>query len=293
MFLEEMENAKLPRQTVGYYKMKSCNFSVLISIYHKENPQYFEEALESVLNQTLPPDEVVIVEDGPIGEGLESVVKKASRRLKERLKVVKLKTNRGLGVALQEGLLACTYPIVARMDADDIALPERFEKECRYLDEHPDTDLVGGWIAEFSESPEKIDAIRKVPTTHSEILAFSRFRNPMNHMTVMFRKDAVLDVGGYRSFPGFEDYHLWVRMLKSGKRMANLDEVLVYARTGSGMIKRRRGTEYALQDWRLQRYFYKIGHIGLARFAGNVTLRVLPRLMPEGLTRVIYRLIRR
>ena len=166
-------------------------FSVLISVYQREKPQYLEQALESLLEQTLLPTEVVIVEDGPLTDGLYAVIEAFKTRFAATVSVV-LPRNVGLGLALNHGLKECHYPIVARMDSDDICKPRRFEKQLEILRTHKEIDVVGSWIDEFLGTKENIISTRKVPETHQEILHFARYRNPMNHPTVMFCKRVVI-----------------------------------------------------------------------------------------------------
>ena len=264
-----------------------------MSIYHKESPHYLDRAISSLLKQTKPPSEIVIVLDGPVGPDLENVLARYFSASCIQIKPVHLKKNMGLGIALREGLDACVFPIVARMDADDVALPDRFEKQLAFLEAHPDIDLVGGWIGEFSRNEKSYDTIRKVPDSMEEIVRFAKYRNPINHMTVMFRKKSVQRAGGYRHFPGFEDYGLWVRMIRNGAYLANLPEVLVAARTGDAMIRRRRGWEYARREWRFQRWMKEVGFLSSVEMYRNLSLRVPPRLLPGSLVQRVYSALRK
>ena len=186
-------------------------FSVLLSLYHKESPLFLRQSLTSIFTQTLLPIEVVLVEDGPLTDELYAVIKEFTSQHPE-LKVISLPTNRGLGKALNEGLKHCSYDLVARMDTDDIAKPDRFEKQLAIFLEHPEIDVVGAWIDEFEGEVSNVLSMRKVPEQHENILRFAKGRCPVNHPVVMFRKSAVLKAGGYKHFPLFEDYYLWVRM---------------------------------------------------------------------------------
>lgn len=255
-------------------------FSVLISVYAKELPENLRQSLESIFHQELPPDEVVLVEDGPLTDGLHEVIR-AFRDQYPSMQVYRLVGNRGLGEALSRGLNYCTYDIVARMDSDDISRPDRFSKEMEWLVTHPTTDIVGSWVDEFASDPSEIISTRRLPETHREIIEFSRYRNPMNHPTVMFRKEAVLRAGGYRHCPLFEDYDLWVRMLKTGSRFHNLQESLLYFRMTPQMFSRRGGRHYIRQEIHFQQRMYHMGHIGFFRFLGNCIVRVGMRLLPN------------
>lgn len=188
-------------------------FSVLMSVYAREQSAYLKEALRSVFEQTVPPSEVVLVKDGPLTTELEAVIASFAGRYKS-LKIVALTQNMGLGNALNVGLSACTYRLVARMDSDDLSLPGRFEAQLRVFDEYPDVSVVGGWISEFDKDPKDIISYRKLPQTDRELKLICQLKNPLNHMTVMFSKKDVLNAGGYQHFYLFEDYWLWVRMIK-------------------------------------------------------------------------------
>lgn len=255
-------------------------FSVLIAVYAQETAQNLRQSLESIFQQELPPSEVVLVEDGPLTEALEEVIREFSENRQE-LKILKLAQNQGLGMALKEGLKLCSHDIVARMDSDDIALPQRFSKEMAWLEAHPETDVVGSWVDEFSGNPQDVYSTRRLPEHHEEILRFSRYRNPMNHPTVMFRKEAVEKAGGYRHCPLFEDYDLWVRMLMTGARFHNLQESLLCFRLTPQLFSRRGGSHYIRQEVNFQRLMYHMGHIGWWRMMGNLAIRVTLRLMPN------------
>ena len=269
------------------------HFSVLLSVYHKEKSDYLDEALRSIANQSRKPDEIVLVEDGKLTEELYAQIDSWQERLGSVLRIVKLDENVGLGEALNLGLDVCQYDWVARMDTDDIALPSRFEKQLDFIQRQPDIDILGSWICEFESDPDKCDQIRKVPSAHQEIAHFAKYRNPLNHMTVIFKKEAVLDAGGYQPMPGFEDYYLWMRMLGAGKRFANLPEVLVKARAGQEMIRRRQGLGYALEEWQLQKAAYALGFWSDAELVRNIFVRVLPRLLPPSITQKVYNALRK
>lgn len=171
-------------------------FSVLMSVYKKEKPEYLREALESVINQTLPPDEIVLVEDGPLTPELDAVLDEIASKLiqkqsykdtKLQLRVVKLEQNQQLGRALAEGLKHCTNELIVRMDTDDIAVSDRFEVQYRYMAEHPEIAVSGGLMEEFDPADESYRKVKNMPTSKENIKSYSRYRNPVNHMTVMFR----------------------------------------------------------------------------------------------------------
>ncbi|QIW15654.1 amylovoran biosynthesis protein AmsE [Pasteurellaceae bacterium RH1A] len=265
-------------------------FSVLMSLYIKENPQYLDEALQSLAKQSLPATEIVLVFDGPITDELETVVQKYKDLLP--LVEVRLPQNRGLGQALNEGLKHCQYDWVFRMDTDDICLPDRFAKQVAFIEKQPDTVIFGGQIAEFGRDIEDIVSYRRVPTSAPEIVAFTQKRCPFNHMTVTYKRDKVLEAGGYQDLQ--EDYYLWINLVaRHPQAVANLPDLLVYARVGNGMVGRRRGLEQAKAEWRLFKLKQAVKMQGF--FAGFATflLRFIPRLLPLGLLKWVYGLVRK
>ena len=268
-------------------------FSVLLSVYHKEDPKFLDEALRSIENQTLPPTEIVLVKDGPLTPALEELIAKHQEKSSIPYKIAGLQRNLGLGIALNKGLEECSCSLVARMDTDDIALPDRFEKQISYLEEHPRVDVLGGWICEFSDNPKDCRKERRPPRTHSEIMHYAKYRNPINHMTAVFQKSAVEEVGGYLPMNGFEDYYLWMRMLLEGKVFANIDEVVVKARAGDEMIRRRQGWQYAKDEWALEKAAWYIGFWSGFDLFKNLFLRILPRLLPVVMVEKLYNILRK
>ena len=213
-------------------------YSVLMSVYRNDNPSFFDIAMQSMVEQTVPFHEIVLVCDGPLGATLDERVEAWREILSSRLVVVRLPENRGLGAALQAGLEKCSCEYVARMDSDDISRPTRCELLLQAMVEEG-LDLMGGAIAEFTEIPGDQNSIRRLPTSQSAIREYSKQRNPFNHVSVMFRKAAVDAVGGYKPFYLMEDYYLWVRMLENGCTCRNIEEVLVDVRVGAAMYRRR------------------------------------------------------
>ncbi len=268
-------------------------FSVLISVYFKENPSFLSQALSSIENQTLKANEIVLVKDGPLTDELDEVISSHADASFTPYIIIKLEENVGLGKALNAGLEHCSYEWVARMDSDDIALPDRFEKQFSTLAENPDIDILGSWICEFDDEPALCRKERRVPETHESIVKFAKYRNPLNHMTVVFRKSAVGEVGGYQRMNGFEDYYLWMRMLLHGKRFANIPQVLVKARTGAGMIGRRQGWKYAKDELALEKAAYQIGFWTRLDLVQNFFTRFLPRLLPVFIVEKLYNLLRK
>lgn len=266
-------------------------FSVLMSLYIKEKPEYLHECLLSLSKQTLNADEIVLVYDGPITKELENVVSSWLELLP--IKIVKLDENVGLGQALNEGLAHCMYNIVARMDTDDICHPERFKRQIDFLSKNNEVAIVGSYIEEFDGTPNNILYKRKVPTDHYCILERIKMQNPFSHMTVMFHKDAILNVGGYKHHFLMEDYNLWLRLMTSNIKAANLPLVLVFVRSGDAMINRRGGWQYVISEYELAKIKYNLGYQKCFSAIGYFILRSAPRFFPTSLLKIIYGLIRK
>lgn len=264
-------------------------FSVLLSVYYRENPQFLKQALESTwFDQSLKPDEIVVVKDGPLTEKLDKIIADFAKTAP--VVIVALEKNQGLGAALNIGITHCTHEIIARMDSDDICYPVRFQKQMEFLIKNPTIDLVSSWIDEFIETPEQhIVSTRKLPESHPEVIKFAQKRCPVNHPVVVFKKSAVLKAGGYQHFPLFEDYYLWARMLMSGAKFHNLQESLLYFRTNPETYKRRGGFKHALVEIRMQFKFREIGLIKLPRMLQNILIRLTVRLMPNKLRSLFYK----
>lgn len=267
-------------------------FSVLLSVYYKESPLFLDASLNSIYNQTLPPTEVVLVEDGALTVDLEEIVAKYEKN-HDNFRVLRLPENRGLGNALRSGLEMCTYDLVARMDSDDICRPERFQKQITAFGEHPEIDVCGAWVDEFKTLPKDTVSTRRLPETHDELYAFGKKRNPVNHPVVMFRRKSVLNCGSYMDFPLFEDYYLWARMMMQGCRFYCIQESLLDFRKADGMIRRRGGMNYAMTEMRLQWTFHKIGYISLLTMFKNMTIRFIARIIPDNLRNIVYDMIRK
>lgn len=268
---------------------KHSSFSVVMPVYAGDDPEYVEKAVESLNKQTQPPDEVLIVVDGPIPEDLEQVLSKWLEGADLTVRSYRLKSNQGLGKALREGVVEATHDIIARMDADDVSVETRFEDQLSFLRLNPSVDVVGGQILEFDTELNEPIAERAVPSTHDEIVKEARFRSPMNHATVMFRREAVLDAGNYRPVDRMEDYDLWVRMIMNGSTFANLSKNLLYVRAGRDFFGRRGSIEYAREEFNRQTEFYRRGFISLPRYIINTLLRVPFRLVPDSVRELIYR----
>lgn len=266
-------------------------FSILMSTYAKENPEYLSAALESLRTQTVPADEIVIIKDGKLTVELDKVINDYAGMMP--VKVIALDNNVGLGKALQIGVNECSYEYIARMDSDDICREDRFEKQIKFLEDNPDIDVVGSWINEFEGYPENIYSHRRLPFKSDELLQFAKKRSPLNHVTVLFKKDAVLKAGNYYDIKFSQDYHLWIRMLLNNAKFANIPEYLVNVRAGRDMVARRGGMKYAKNEYRLQKEFYDMGFLTYAEFLRNIAVRIPVRLMPGFLRKAVYALFRK
>lgn len=259
--------------------------SVVIPVYHKVPPDQFRTALESVRDQTEPASEIVVVADGPLTPELDAVVD-AFDASPARLQVVRLAVNGGTAVGMQAGIEAATQPWIARQDADDVSLPERFER-CRPLLESGRYDLVGGAMYEFEGTPDNVVAVRRMPETPQAIRRAVKSNNPINNPTIILRRSAVEAVGGVREVYLMEDYDLVARMIAAGSDAFNTQEPLVLFRT-DGMFTRRRGDRVAQAEREMQSTLHELGLVSRPRMVVNRVLRSLIRRLPSGLFAWLY-----
>ena len=263
--------------------------SVLMSVYGKDNPDHFDQALGSVVDQTKAPGQIVIVADGPLTDALNNVLDDYASQYSDLFTIIRLAKPSGPACAWNQGLEQCSCDLVARMDADDISLPERFERQMAFLQAHPEVDVVGTYYAEFEDDRDMPVALYSPPTGHAAILKYARLRNPLCHPSVMYRKQAVTEHGGYVQVDGFVDYYLWIRMLQAGRVFANLPEVLLKYRGGRHVMSRRGGVGYVRNEWRFLRIAYKSGFISFRLFVCNVVIRPFVRMMPVTVRNLVYR----
>jgi glycosyltransferase involved in cell wall biosynthesis len=269
-------------------------YSVLMSLYIKEKPEYLKLAVESMIRQTIIPDEIVIVKDGPLTTELEEVLQEYMDKYPELFNIVAIENNIGLGLALNLGLKNCKNELVARMDTDDIAMPERCEKQLQAFEKDTELSILGGNISEFIDCEKNIVSRRIVPTDYTEIGRYLKKRCPLNHMTVMFKKSEVLKAGNYCEWFWNEDYYLWIRMFEAGCKFGNLPEVLVNVRVGKDMYKRRGGLEYFKSEAALQKYMLEKKIIGFRTFTYNVAIRfVLQVIMTDTMRGFVFKKLAR
>ncbi len=269
--------------------MNHQSFSIAISVYKNDNPEFFDRALESITDlQTIKPDEVVLVVDGPVPTEIDTVIEKYAT--KYVFNVIRLETNGGLGNALRLATENAKYDLIARMDSDDVSTPNRFEQELELFKTNNSLDVVGGDISEFIGTEENIVATRAVPVEDVDIKKYMKKRCAMNHVSVMFKKQAVLDAGGYLDWHYNEDYYLWIRMWLNGAVFANTGTTLVNVRTGKDMYMRRGGKKYYQSEKKLQKYMYQNKLIGLITYVSNVSKRfIVQRLMPNSIRGWFFR----
>lgn len=260
----------------------------MISLYEKETPESLHSALESVKNQTLQPSQVVIVFDGPIPKELESIIDEFHNQFNE-LKILKLDKNMGLGKALNFGILHCKNELVARMDTDDICYPSRFEQQVNFMSSHTHISVVGSSIQEFKITPGDIDQFKTPPSNYEDLKKFAKFRNPLNHPSVMFRKSNVINAGSYKHMPLFEDYFLWVRMLVLGYKIANLNVPLLHSRIGNDMIGRRHGVSYLIKELNFLLAIRSLGYINFIELIISIFLKLPLRLLPKSTLEFLYK----
>lgn len=262
-------------------------FSVLMSVYFKENPNFLSKSLESIyFNQELKPDEIVLVEDGPLTEELYKVIDEYKNKLGEKFKNIKLEKNMGLGNALNKGILNCTYEYVARMDTDDISYPNRFREQMEFLEKNPDVDVVGSYMTEFTDEIENTICVKDCPVDNFK--KYVKFRNPINHPTVVFKKKSVIDSGNYQEILFNEDTYLWARMLAKGYKFANIPKELVYFRTTEDTYRRRGGLKYVKTEYKIQKKLLELKLINVFEFIFNILSKGVVRILPNKLRKIIY-----
>jgi len=250
-----------------------------MSLYIKENPEYLRRSLDSMINQTVKPDEIVLVEDGPLTDELYAVLDEYDRNNPGLIVRVKNQTNLGLGKALAVGLNVCKNELVARMDTDDVSAETRCEKQLVVFAEDSSIDVVGTGMSEFIDNEENIVGYRNVPERHEDIAKYLKKRCPLNHVTVMIKKSAVQAAGGYLEWHYNEDYYLWVRMYLNSAKFYNLQDVLVNVRVGKDMYARRGGWKYFKSERSLQKYMRKHKIIGFKTYFMNVLKRFIVQVM--------------
>lgn len=255
-------------------------FSVLMCVYDKEESSNLDSSLHSIFDQTIKPNQVVVVQDGPLRKELTDILDKY------KIERIELKEKVGLTNGLNIGLTKCKYNLVARMDSDDICMKNRFELLLREFSKDKKLVLAGGQIIEFDNNGLRKKRI--VPTNKKDIYNFSKKRNPFNHMSVMYRKDIILKLGGYPKEEYFEDYYLWTKVLGKGYNVKNIDDIIIKARSGNKHIKRRGGLKYIKHIYKFEKDLYNDGFINYIEFITNLSERIIISILPNGLRKMIY-----
>ena len=264
-------------------------YSVLMSLYVKEKAEYLRSAIDSMIKQTVLPDEIVIVEDGPLSDELYRVIDEYKEKYPDLFHIVVSEKNIGLGLALNEGLKVCRNELVARMDTDDISKPERCEKQLKVFESNPELSIVGSFVDEFHSSPDRVVSVRAVPTEHKDIYRFAKKRSAFNHPAVMYKKSKVLEHGGYSDLRRNQDVDLFGRMLFSGCIAANIGESLLYFRTNDSLAKRRKSWENTKSYIQTIKRFWKMGYAGFWDYFIVAVAQTAMFLMPVRLQHWVYK----
>lgn len=266
---------------------KKTEYSVLMSVYCKEKPEFLKQSMISIFNQTVKTNDFVLVCDGELTEELNNVIDEMQNKFGEILNVVRLPQNVGLGKALNDGIKHCKNDLVARMDSDDISYPNRCEKEIEVFQKY-NVDIVSGTVEEFTNSPDDAFLKRVLPEKNEEIVLFAKKRNPFNHPCVMYRREAVQSAGGYQDFYLLEDYYLWIRMLMNGSVGYNIREPILWMRAGNGMYRRRSGLKYANSQIELLKFMKEKNFINKRQYFKSAAVRFGSSVLPNFLRKFIY-----
>ena len=269
--------------------MSPNNYSVLMSVYYKENPDWLKESIESMLKQTIRTNDFVLIQDGKLTKELEDVVLEYEKKYPDIFNVVRLEENVGLGPALAKGINICKNEIIARMDSDDIAVPKRCEEELKIMSKDNSIDMVGSNIIEFIDDIDNIQAFRKLPEEDEEIKKYMRRRNPFGHPSVMFKKSKVIEAGNYRSYYLCEDYDMWIRMAQKNAKFYNIQDVLVYMRISEDFYKRRGGVKYLKSILKFKKEQYKNGFYSLKDYIVTSGTSSVVCLMPNKVREIFYK----
>lgn len=264
------------------------NYSVLMSVYRKDNPIWLREAIFSILNSSLKTNDFVIVKDGPVTDEIENVINEFKSEFSDIFNIIELKKNVGLGPALNKGVLACKNELIARIDADDISCKDRTLKQIKVF-ENNDIDICGTMAKEFKENTSNICGLAEFPKTHEDIVKYAKKRNPFCHPSIMFKKSAVLKAGNYQACHLCEDYDLWIRMIETGSKCYNIDEYLHYWRVSDDFYKRRSGFKYLKSILTFFSKQYKNGFLNIFEYLSAVFVRTIVYLMPNKLRGFIYK----
>ncbi len=264
-------------------------YSVLMSVYYKENPEWFRESIESMMNQTVRTNDFVIVKDGKLTNELDEVISEYCKKYPDIFNIVELEKNMGLGLALATGVLKCKNELVARMDSDDYSVPDRCEKQLKKFNEDESLDIIGSSIAEFIDDINNVKAYRILPEKHEEILKYAKRRNPFGHPSVMFKKSKLLEAGNYRSYYLVEDYDMWIRMIENGCTCYNFKDILVYMRISDDFYKRRGGSKYLKSMLKFKKEQYKKGFFSRKDYLISSGAHIFMCIIPNRCRNILYK----
>ncbi|KMJ43650.1 glycosyl transferase [Xenorhabdus khoisanae] len=268
------------------------NFSVLMAVYIADDAHYLHQAIESIWDfQSIKPAQVVLVQDGPLKPEHYNVIEQWKHRLGDILTIIPLSENVGLGIALNEGLLNCKYELVARMDSDDIALADRFKIQIPYMLQNTDIAASSGFVEEWDEKMSTLLGTRHVPTHHDSIVKMAKFRSPLSHPAAIFRRDIVLNLGGYPGLRKAQDFALWSLLIKKSYKLSNVPDVLLKMRTGNSLISRR-GIRHFKYEVELLKFQRSIGFLSFTKYCINIVLKGGLRLSPVFFKKIAYKVLR-
>lgn len=263
------------------------DYSVLLTVYKSDNPDYFKLSLESMINQTVPSNDIVVVKDGPVPETIQNVIDELQKEHPE-IHPLQLERNMGLGLALNEGLRVCQNELIARMDSDDISLPTRCEKQLALFEADPELDIVGCPVKEFVGTTDCIVGKRDVPLDNESIHQYNRRRDPFNHPTVMYRKSKVIKYGPYGNYRKNQDTDLWIKLLSNGCKGANCSEYLLMFRFDEGTYKKRKSWINTKLLIEIRKKAWKIGYCSFADYMFVACAQLGIYVLPEGFQKYVY-----
>lgn len=270
-------------------KKEFPKYSVLMSVYHKENPEWFDDSIKSMFEQTIKPNEFVLVEDGPLTKELYDVVEKYKTKYPKEFKTVTIEKNVGLGPALKRGVEECSNEYIARMDSDDYSLPKRIEKEFEIFEKYPDIGMVGTNVSEFIDSIDNVVCDVILPEINEDIIKFSKKRNPFRHPSIMFKKSEVIKAGNYREYYLCEDYDMWLRMIRNNCKCYNIQDNLVYMRISDDFYKRRGGIKYLKSINKFKKEQMTLGYFTKMEYLKSIIPHAIVCLMPNFMRDFVYR----
>jgi glycosyltransferase involved in cell wall biosynthesis len=262
-------------------------------LYYKDNPKWFKYSMNSILEQTLAPSEIVIVVDGPLTSELNSILEEYKGKYKDLFVIKRFKENVGLGIALKKGVEICSNEFIARMDADDYAIPERCEKQLAIFEEHPEYDVVGSNVSEFVDSIDNVVSSVVLPEFPDDVVKYAKKRCPVRHPTLIYRKSAVIKAGNYRDYRHAQDYNLMVHMILNGSKIYNIQENLVYMRVSKDFYKRRGGWKQMKLILKLKKEFYEVGFYSKKDFVISAFGNAIICILPNNIRRLFYKKVLR